>query len=471
MTRPFLFANKPVKAGLYKNKSKTIVTRMKNVSTALLFVVCMMLPQVGNAQEKKWIDFFSASLAGDVREISKEKSLKVKNIEKARAEMWKSWVKANEMFDEEKLVALEDLDKGVSSTWHLPEELEPSADMNYYYGFKGEAPEEGYPFFLYLHGSGPRDREWATGLKLAKMFDDAPSIYFVPQIPNEGKYYRWYQKSKQYAWDKLIRQMLLRPDVDPNRFYLFGISEGGYGSQRLASYYADYLAAAGPMAGGEPLKNAPAENCRHIGFSLRTGSHDYSFYRNVLTEFTRVAFDSLAQVYPGQYPHKIELIQGYGHSIDYAPTPVWLKQFVRNPWPKQVTWEDYEVDSLYRKGFYNIEVLERPDKDLRTRYDMTIEGNHIDLTVRDVHYTATMIEPRWDIEMKFEKEYTDAKRGRMLIYLNEHLVDLEKPVTLVVNGREVFKGKVKCSKGHMARSLATFYDPERIYPAAIEVVL
>jgi hypothetical protein len=265
--------------------------------------------------------------------------------------------------------------------------------------------------------------------------------------------------------------MLLRPDIDPNRFYLFGISEGGYGGQRLASYYADYLAAAGPMAGGEPLKNAPAENCRNIGFSLRTGSHDYSFYRNVLTEFTRVAFDSLAQMHPGQYPHKIELIQGYGHSIDYAPTPLWLKQFVRNPWPKQVTWEDYEVDSLYRKGFYNIVVLERPDKDLRTRYDMTIEGNRIDLSVRDVHYTTTMTDPNWGIEMKFEKEYTESKRGRVLIYLNEHLVDLEKPVTLIVNGREVFKGKVKCSEAHMARSLATFYDPERIYPAAIEVVL
>ena len=73
--------------------------------------------------------------------------------------------------------------------------------------------------------------------------------------------------------------------------------------------------------------------------------------------------------------------------------------------------------------------------------------------------------------MFFEKKYTDSKRGRMLIYLNEHLVDLEKPVTLGVNGREVFKGKVKCSETHMARSLATFYDPQRIYPAAIEVVL
>ena len=105
----------------------------------------MLMPQVGNAQEKNWVDFFSASLAGDVKEISKGKSIKVKNIEKARVEMWKSWVKANEMFNEEKLVALEDLSKGVSSTWHLPEELEPSANLNYYYGYKGEAPEEGYP--------------------------------------------------------------------------------------------------------------------------------------------------------------------------------------------------------------------------------------------------------------------------------------------------------------------------------------
>lgn len=444
---------------------------MKNVRTILFLVACVLMPQVGNSQEEKWVEFFNASLAGNVKEITKDKSLKVKNIERARAAMWQSWVKANEMFDEEKLIALDDLGKGLSSTWHLPEELEPSANLNYYYGYKGEVPEEGYPFFLYLHGSGPRDREWATGLKLAKSFDDAPSIYFVPQIPNEGKYYRWYQKSKQYAWDKLIRQMMLRQDVNPNRFYLFGISEGGYGSQRMASFYADYLAAAGPMAGGEPLKNAPAENCRHIGFSLRTGSHDYSFYRNVLTEYTRLEFDSLARLYPGQYTHKIDLIQGYGHSIDYSPTPVWLKQFVRNPWPKRVTWEDYEMDGLHRKGFYNIVVLERPDEELRTRYDMTIDGNHIDLTVRDVHYTTTMIDPNWGIEMKCEKKYTDAKRGRMLIYLNEHLVDLEKPVTLVVNGRKVFKGKVKCSEANMARSLATFYDSQRIYPASIEVVL
>ena len=65
--------------------------------------------------------------------------------------------------------------------------------------------------------------------------------------PNEGDYYRWWQVAKQFAWEKLIRQALVEGNVDANRLYVFGISEGGYGSQRLASFYADYWAAAGPM--------------------------------------------------------------------------------------------------------------------------------------------------------------------------------------------------------------------------------
>ena len=106
---------------------------------------------------------------------------------------------------------------------------------------------------------------------------------------------------------------------------------------------------------------------------------------------------------------------------------------------------------------------------LRTRYDLDIKGNHIDLQVHNVHYKTTQIDPKFGIEMKFEKTYSPAEKGKVIIYLNEHLVDLKKKVTVTVNGREVFSGKVVCSEAHMANSLATFYDPLRIYPAAIEV--
>lgn len=138
------------------------------------------------------------------------------------------------------------LSLGRHTYWTLPDSLEPDARMNFYLGTKGEKPEAGYPVFLYLHGSGPRDAEWATGLALAKRFADGPSMYIIPQIPQEAGWYRWYQRSKQWAWQRILRTVLSMPEVDKSRIYIFGISEGGYGSQRLASFYADYPQAQAP---------------------------------------------------------------------------------------------------------------------------------------------------------------------------------------------------------------------------------
>ena len=47
-----------------------------------------------------------------------------------------------------------------SGCWKLPENLEPNAVMPYFWGMKG-AVETGaeLPLFLYLHGSGPKERE------------------------------------------------------------------------------------------------------------------------------------------------------------------------------------------------------------------------------------------------------------------------------------------------------------------------
>ena len=193
-------------------------------------------------------------------------AIKNKDIANYQKMVWTAWCEANNALQEEKLIEPAELKLAKNSAWHLPQCLEPNAVMPYYYGKKGVAANGQYPLFLYTHGSGSKDREWANGIELGLGFKDAPSIYFIPQIPNEGEYYRWWHLSKQYAFEKLIRLGLTSGEVDANRLYVFGISEGGYGSQRLASFYADYWAAAGPMAGGEPLKNAPVENCANIGF-------------------------------------------------------------------------------------------------------------------------------------------------------------------------------------------------------------
>lgn len=421
-------------------------------------------------EEKNMFTFFSDYLTGKSTVFGSKKKLGLNGVSEARQAVWNAWREANKNLEEEKLFEPDDLNKAKHGKWNLPEELEPKAVMPYLFGTKGETrPQNGYPFFLYIHGSGPKAMEWKAGWEICRRFDDAPSLYFIPQIPNEGRYYRWWQKSKQYAWEKLLRQLFVGGWVNPKRMYLFGISEGGYGGQRLASFYADYWAAAGPMAGGEPLKNAPAENCANIAFSLRTGDKDFGFYRNILSTYVKNEFDSLQSVYPDEFRHWIELVPDKGHAIDYAPTPEWLKQFERNVYPKHVLWEDFEMDGLHRKGFYNLYVNQRPEGAERALYEMTIEGNDITLTVKTVDYQTIQKDHQWDIDMKFKKSHQEATGGRLTVYLCEELVDLSKPVTLTVNGKLIYKGKVKPEWKHLVNSCAAYFDPMRLYPAAIEV--
>ena len=422
--------------------------------------------------EQGLIEFFTGRLAGTAGEYGDRSQIKLADVEQERKAVWDAWKAANNGVEEEKLIALEPLASKKSGRWKLPEELEARATMPYYWGSKGEMPDGGYPLYLYLHGSGRKTMEWDNGHRFGMAFDDAPSAYFIPQIPNEDQY-RWYPRSKQWAWEKMLRLAFLSGEVDPNKIYFFGISEGGYGSQRLASFYADYLAGAGPMAGGEPLENAPAENCRNTAFSLLTGSNDTGFYRNKLTGYVKNEFERLAKEYPGDFVSRVELLHDKGHMFDYSVMTPWLMQHSRNPHPRRVSWENMEMDGRYRDGFYNLLVTERSNDDdsQRTYYEMEIDGNDISLRVDLVTYDVVEKDPRWGIEMKFEKSCVPATKGRVTIYLSGELVDLGKKITVTVNGKKAFNGRVKCERRHLANSCAAFFDPERLYPAAIEIDL
>ena len=227
------------------------------------------------------------------------------------------------------------------------------------------------------------------------------------------------------------------------------------------------------MAGGEPLRNAPPENCANIAFSLRTGGEDTGFYRNTLSIAAKNYFNELEAAHPGYYVHNVEIIPGYGHSIDYYPTTPWLKEYERNPYPTYVAWENFEMDGIYRDGFYNIAVIERSNDDYSTRtfYEMTIDGNDITMNVNETTTTATETDPLYGIELEIEKSYTPSQKGRFLVYLCPELVNLDEEISLTVNGTEVFRGIVEPDIRHLVNSCATFFDPQRLYPAAIEVDL
>ena len=223
------------------------------------------------------------------------------------------------------------------------------------------------------------------------------------------------------------------------------------------------------MAGGEPLKNAPMENVANIAFSLRTGALDDGFGRNILTEKALEVADELAAAHPGYYNHFIEVIPDYGHSIDYKPTTPWLAQFTRDAHPDYVHWENYAMYGRYREAFYNIRVIANAttSSNARACYELKRDGNTIDLSAKIVNYSTSY--SQGGIEMFFNKKYSKASKGKLRIYLNEDEYDLSQPVKVLLNGTEIFNGMVSPTLGTMVESCALFYDPERLFPAAIDV--
>ena len=355
--------------------------------------------------------------------------------------------------------------------------------MNYHWGYGGGSkPKDGFPAFVYLHGSGGVSSEWNTGYSLCSQdyIKAGPSAYFVPRIPNgittDGfSFYRWWQKGKQYVWDKIIRQIFLGDsDIDPNRFFFFGISEGAYGSQRLASFYADYLAGVGPIAGGEPLVNAPSENSANIAFCLRTGSLDDSYGRNALTAAAKADFKRLQAAHPDYYDHKIDVVEGAYHgtaNLLYYDTIPWLISKTRKTNPKYVYWERLEQDGIYRRGFYNLYIPETSKPTERRCYEMTITGNTVDIKVNKVSYTATAWESKHGMPIAYDKQYTAVSGGKLGIFLGSELVDLTQEVTININGTQAWKGVPELKLENIVNSCALYYDPYRLYPAYVEVDL
>ena len=449
---------------------------MKKTFTLLLiaaFTGSSATPQdiVTEANTSAIYETFSASLSEKELSFNETTTIPMEQIAATRDEVWSIWKSAVENFDEEKLFKVTELEKREKSSWKLPADLEANATMPFYWGCNAVEvePDTIYPLFLYMHGSGDKDQEWETGIGLSLRRFYSPGIYFVPQIPNTSEY-RWATRSKQWAWEKLLRLAFLTDEVDANKIYFFGISEGAYGSQRLAAFYADYLAGAGPMAGGEPLRNAPMENVANIAFSLRTGALDDAFYRNKLTQKALEVADELQKQHPGYYNHFIEVIEGDGHSIDYRPTTPWLAKYTRDPHPDYFFWENYDMYGGRRTGFYNLRVIEPSltnDNQGRACYEMTRKGNTVTLDVKKVTYT-TVYAPS-GIEIDFTKKYETITQGKVRLYLNEKEYDLTQPVKVVLNGTEIFNGMVGTNLKTMVESCAYYFDPERLFPAAIDI--
>lgn len=341
-----------------------------------------------------------------------------------------------------------------------------------------------------LHGSGESSHdEWINTLGWNDYYNDAPVVYAVPMSPKGGSGCRWYQPSRQQAWEKLLKMAYASGIVDADRIYFMGISEGAYGTQRLASFYADYLAGAAPISGGEPLYSAPAENTANIFYCARTGELDTMYGRLACTRKAKALWDKLESEHPGYYAHYIDIMKDAGHGLydgtnyGYDGMSVMILKHTRDALPKYFYWENFALGNVNgesyecRKGFYNIRPLEAQngatDGDTHDAYEVRIEGNTVTLNVYSVTVTPSELVDGdgWCMNVNAEKTAVAATSGKIRIYLNDKLVDLTRPVTVIVNGKQSFDGTVNVMADAIVESVALFFDPARVFTSYIDVTV
>jgi len=358
------------------------------------------------------------------------------------------------------------IEEGVQIT---PSKLELEQDgkvMPFFFVRRGQVAEK-QPLFIALHGGGSaggkaptphgwevNSREWVTQLELARSVYPDSALYFVPRMAddNDG---RWYYRYCQDAYDLVVRAAVLHHDVDPNRIYLIGISEGAYTAYRLGAFMADRWAGAGSMAGGEPLRNAPPVNMRNLAFRADIGERDTMYDRVGLNRRYAAALEKLRAEDPGGYIHHIEIQSGRGHGIDYTGCLKWLYPHERNPHPKRVRWKAIQVHRRHRNQFYWLAKDDPPDEwpvDIDAVADR--EAGTIQVSVSRVTDEGKP-EAVNDLGLR--------------IYLNDTLMDLDAPIRVTCNDREVFDGIVPRRLEVMMRSLAERGDPSYVFPAEIRI--
>jgi hypothetical protein len=304
----------------------------------------------------------------------------------------------------------------------------------------GERPVGGHSLYLSMHGGGGttsrvNDGQWENQKRLYTVEE---GIYVAPRAPTDT-WNLWHQGHIDDLFRQIISAYVVTDQVNPDRVFIMGYSAGGDGVYQLAPRMADTLAAAAMMA-GHPNEASPL-GLRNIGFTIHMGGNDSAYNRNKIAKEWGEKLDTLQSEDPDGYVHETVIHEGKGHWMDRqdAVALKFMERFTRNVNPKRVVW--YQDDVTHDR-FYWLAI----DPDQRRG------GTKVIATVAD---------------QTVELETGDFKT--MAIRLDDSLVDLDQPVTIRANRKEVTRILIPRKIGTLSRTLEQTGDPRMVWPAEITV--
>jgi len=278
----------------------------------------------------------------------------------------------------------------------------------------GKVPEGKRSLWISMHGGGGaparvNEQQWQNQIRL---YEPKEGVVVAPRAPT-NTWNLWHQGHIDDLFDRLIENFVITRGVDANRVYLMGYSAGGDGVYQLAPRMADRFASAAMMA-GHP-NNANPLGLRNLPFMIFMGGKDGAYGRNRVAAEWGKKLGALRKGDPGGYEHKVTIYPQHGHWMnrDDREALPWMITRTRNPWPKKIVWHQ---SGRTHERFYWLAVARGTAKGGQT-VEAEVKGQEITLSA--------------------------GGRKELKLRLSDQLLDLNQPVVVKADGREVFRGKVE----------------------------
>lgn len=315
--------------------------------------------------------------------------------------------------------------------------------MPFFYRTFGDKPADGRSLWISLHGGGgaPKrvnDQQYENQKRL---YAPQEGVYLAPRAPTDT-WNLWHQPHIDRLFGRLIEDLIVLEGVNPDRVYLLGYSAGGDGVYQLAPRMADRWAAAAMMA-GHP-NSVSLLSLRNVPFALQVGANDSAYNRNKVGREYGERLDALRKDDPKGYEHLVKIHEGKGHWMDRedrAALP-WMAKFTRNPVPDRVVWK--QTGTPHERSYW----LAVPPG--------TAKGDALVIARREGQTV----------------EITTAEKvGKLLVRLDDRMMDLDRPVKVMHAGRELCAAPAPRTVAVMLRTLANRGDPGLVFDAEIAVEL
>lgn len=332
----------------------------------------------------------------------------------------------------------------------------------------GYDPAKKYQVRFQLHGGvdGRTDNQ-PRGSGAIGQLAGAEQIYVLPYSWRDAP---WWSDDQVLNFDAIVDQLKRKYNVDENRVVVAGVSDGGTGAYYIAMRETTPFASFLPLNGFimvlasdsiDDAQNYPA-NLRNKPFFVVNGGRDRLYPTSVVEPFTRHLMSN-------------------GIIIDYHPQPegehntAWWPQvkdvfekFVaehpRNPHPETLSWTA-AVNAGHNRAHWLVidewgkrigEAVTLPDPN-RVPVVGPLFGN---------------LEPSGRVDLLRKGNTVEASTNGVASFtllLSPDRFDFTQPVTVIVNGRKTFEGKVERNLKTLLKWAAVDNDRTMLYGAELKI--